>query len=424
MTQRPDKGTQRTPPPPGENAPAADARPRQSHPFTTSIALVSSLPGRATGILTRRDQKTVRRRLSITAVVVAILAVTVASVGNYLSVPHTPEDTVNRYFTALEEGNYLVGIDRSAYSFTSTYLTDSVYRRAEGRVQDHRVLATSISGQQATAEVAVTVDGKEQVLTLPLHLAHKTGPYNDTWVLDVPAHTNFSLVAPVALARVTVNGAPLDLPATRRADDDAGYRWSLPLLPGIYTLDLPADSYYSLVGGEHTLVSALPTLEQEEQGLELTLRPSPRMWQETDSLIESWLERCENSRRLRSTGCPASARHGEDSTATIKDVRWNLVSRPSLALIQDSRTPNIWRASKHAPATFEVTYLADGKAQRETVAFYISAQVISDGNQADISVGVGNHRETREELAATITSEGAAQSTLEKIAAHSPGGTS
>lgn len=365
-----------------------DERGWQVPTLTSSIALVGMLPRRASGILTRKDRKTVRLRLALTAILVSILAVLVASVGNYFSLPHSPEQSVNRYLSALEEGDYIRGLDRSSYSFGSTYLTDSIYRKATGRVSDYRVLDTQVEGTKATVKVAVTVQGVEKELSLPLRLVEKSGPYNDTWVLDTPSQTSVTLTAPLALSQLSVNGATLDLPATRRATDGDGQHWAIPFLPGSYSLDLPEDSYYSLVGGAQTLEVALPTLPVLTDRVSFTLRPSRRMWSETDALIQSWLDRCSESRRLYTTGCPAPGRQGLDE-GDVSEVRWRQVSRPALYLLQDDQKPDTWAASRYAPAVFEVTYRYRGKAQRETVSFYIDAQVVSDGSQADISVGLG-----------------------------------
>lgn len=365
-----------------------DERGWQVPTLTSSIALVGMLPRRASGILTRKDRKTVRLRLALTAILVSILAVLVASVGNYFSLPHSPEQSVNRYLSALEEGDYIRGLDRSSYSFGSTYLTDSIYRKATGRVSDYRVLDTQVEGTKATVKVAVTVQGVEKELSLPLRLVEKSGPYNDTWVLDTPSQTSVALTAPLPLAQLSVNGVTVDLPATRRTAGGDGQHWTIPFLPGSYSLDLPEGSYYSLVGGAQTLEVALPTLPVLTDRVSFTLRPSRRMWSETDALIQSWLDRCSESRRLYTTGCPAPGRQGLDE-GDVSEVRWRQVSRPALYLLQDDQKPDTWAASRYAPAVFEVTYRYRGKAQRETVSFYIDAQVVSDGSQADISVGLG-----------------------------------
>ncbi|WP_237243019.1 hypothetical protein [Rothia nasimurium] len=392
--------------------------------FTTSIQRVSRIPGhvgefsgRAAGVLTRKDARTVRVRLILTTVFVTLLAVLVAAVGNYLSLTHIPEDSVDRYMSALERGDYIAGIDRGAYSdFTYTYLTNSIYRAAQGRVENYTITGTSKDATgQVTASVLATVAGQDHQLTLPLTQVPRTGPFNDSWQLATPAQSYLTLTAPVALAGVQVNGQSLDLPVTRRTETEAGYQWVIPILPGTYEFTLPSSSYYTLNHADHVITAPLPGQGPATQELTLDVRPSPRMWNETNNLITSWLERCESARRLDVAGCPTSLLYGEDSTATISNVSWELTDRPAFYLVPDRTDPRIWRASRYRQATFEVTYLADGKAQREIIPFYINAEVVSDGAQASISVGLGGSEESEAQLREAITSEDAAKSTLQKF---------
>ena len=50
------------------------------------------------------------------------------------------------------------------------------------------------------------------------------------------------------------------------------------------------------------------------------------------------------------------------------------------------------------------------------INFYISAEVVSNGSHADISVGLGGSEESEAALLQAITSEDAAKSTLQKYA--------
>lgn len=392
--------------------------------FTTSIDRVTKLPGqmgefsnRAAGVLTAQNARTVRFRLAVTAILVSLVAAIVAAVGNYYSLPHTPEETAEHYLSALEKGDYLAGLDRSAYrSFEYTYLPNAVYRAAEGRIESFSLTGTDYTAtDRATARAVVTVDGQEQSLYLPLHQVVRTGPYNDLWEFTAPTYRTLSLTSPVALGSITVNNRAVDLPEGRRSQGDAGFSWQLPLLPGDYSFTLPADSYYTLAGSP-AVTADLPGTGTDPALLNLEVRPSPRMWAETNSLVEYWLKRCESARRLDAPGCPTSSTHGSESTADITDVQWELIDRPAFYLVQDAARADTWRASRYRPATFELTYLADGKAQRETIDFYIGARVVSNGSHADISVGLGGSEESEADLRQAINSEEAAKSTLQKYA--------
>lgn len=362
--------------------------------------------------------RTVRVRLTLTTIFVSLVSALVAAVGNYLSLTHTPEASVDRYMSALERGDYITGIDREAYSnFNYTYLTNSIYRAAQGRPENYTITGTERGANgQVTANLLATIDGQEQGLTLPLSQVARTGPYNDSWQLAIPAQSYLTLTAPVALAGVQVNGEPLNLPATRRTETETGYQWTIPTLPGTYKFTLPGNSYYTLKHANHTISAALPGQGQASQELTLDLRPSPRMWKETNNLISSWLERCESARRLDVDGCPQSALEEKKPALSVSNVVWKLKSRPAFYLISDPDQPGAWKAAEPAPAQFEVTYMADGQAQRETISFYIKARVVSDGSQIDIRVGLGGE-ENQEQLRRTISSEAASKSTLEKFAA-------
>lgn len=398
--------------------------PHLKETLATSLELVTKIPGqvgelsgRAAGVLTKKDARSVRRRLSITAVLLSLLAAFVAAVGNYYSLPHTPEDTAERYLSALKEGNYVSGLDRSAYSsFERTYLSNSAYAAAEGRIEDFTLQGTTYTGgEYATVHADVSVEGQQHHLALPLKLATRTGPFNDLWEFSAPTYKNLTLQAPVALSDLGVNQTSVSLPAGRRAVFEGGFQWKIPLPPGDYSFSLPANSYYRIVNPP-TITAPLPGQGSDLQPVDLNLRPSPRMWEETNTIIESWLERCESAQRLNVESCPTSEIYGSDSTATITDVQWKLLDRPVFFLVQDDQRADTWRASRYRPATFEVTYLADGKAQRETINFYISAEVVSNGSHADISVGLGGSEESEAALLQAINSEDAAKSTLQKYA--------
>lgn len=398
--------------------------PHVREPLTTSLELMTKIPGhvgelsgKAAGVLTQKDSRSVRRRLSITVVLLSLFAAFVAAVGNYYSLPHTPEDTAERYLSALKEGNYVSGLDRSAYSsFDHTYLSNSAYSAAEGRIEDFTLLgSTSTGGEYATVYAEVSVGGQQQNLSLPLKLATRTGPFNDLWEFSAPTYKALTLQAPVALNNLNINQTSVSLPASRRVKSETGFQWNIPLPPGDYSFSLPDNSYYRLVNPP-TITAPLPGQGSNLQPVDLVLRPSPRMWEETNTIIESWLERCESARRLNVESCPTSETYGSDSTATITDVQWRLIDRPVFFLVQDDQRADTWRASRYRPATFEVTYLADGKAQRETINFYISAEVVSNGSHADISVGLGGSEESEAALLQAITSEDAAKSTLQKYA--------
>ncbi|MFW0183840.1 hypothetical protein ACN082_10125 [Rothia sp. CCM 9417] len=396
--------------------------------FSASVQKVGRFSGqvgefseRAAGILTRRDARSIKIRLTLTALFVSVLALVIASVGNYYSLPHSPEEAAEQYIQALQRGDYIDGLDEEAYrSFTYTYLTNTIYSSAQGRVESYTILSSAPEpDDHAEVTVRALANGQEHDFVLPFVLEPRSGPFNDTWKLATSAQNYLQLTTPVDLSEITVNGHSLSLPKTRRLRVDGGYSWLVPLLPGAYTVSLPSTSYYVLSPVERTVTSPLPDGSNEISPLNLEVRPSPRMWRETDELIDSWLSRCESSRRLDVVGCPTSAIYGNDSTVTISDVQWKLVSRPAFYLVQDTAKPSLWHASEHEQAVMDLTYLADGKAQREIITFTIDAEVVSDGNHADISVGLGDKKTSREELQESVSDDVLSQPTLQQFAATS-----
>lgn len=404
----------------GQGSPRSALHVRSEHvrdTFSTSVHRVGAFSERAAGILTYHDARSVKIRLTLTATLVTVLALVIASVGNYYSLPHSPEEAADRYMQALQNGDYVAGLDEEAYgSFTHTYLTNTIYGSAQERVESYTILG-SAPGLNGEADVFVraTINGQEHEVKLPFVLEPRSGPFNDTWKLAAPAQNYLLLTAPVDLSELAVNSHTMSLPKTRRLVTDGHYSWLIPLLPGTYTVSLPSTSYYLLSPVESTVVSSLLDGSGETTQVHLELRPSPRMWREANELIDSWLSRCESSRRLDVVGCPTSAIHGKDSTATISDVQWKLVSRPAFYLIQDSNNPGLWHASEYDQAVMELTYLADGKAQREIIRFTIDVEVVSDGSQADMSVGLGHERSSREELRESVSRDALSRSTLHRF---------
>lgn len=358
------------------------------------------------GFISRAEKMMVRRRLTIVAILLSVLAAVLAGITNYALVDSTPQRAVNSYMSALQGGHYLRALGRSVYrDDTAVLLKDSMYRAGEGRVESYSIVDMAEGDSTAQATVDTVVSGQHQTVTLNLHKVKKTGIFNDQWELDAEPQINEQLTSPLALDSLNVNGKKLRLGSgTTVADNSAGAVWTIPLLPGNYTFSLPDTSYYSLTRENPTVT--VPLQDQQNQSLNLGLRPSPRMWNETNDAINKWLSTCTESRSLAPRGCPASSLYKDDGTqianptsaptagpyqlkhAEVKDVTWTLVKKPTFALEHAENDFSTWNANPEA--TYRLAYTVDGVKYTETIPFTIKAQVHSTGDSARIHASLKN----------------------------------
>lgn len=372
--------------------------------------LIQSTTTRAAGILTRSEKILVRRRMGLIAIAVVALAALVASLGNYIFLAHSPREAADNYLSRLQSGNYFMAVDASAYSNQSAvFLKNSMYRAAQGRVQEYSITSVDQQGDRAVAQAELTIEGQKERVEIPLVQDHRSGVFNDVWRLDYTSQVNQKISSTIDLDSVELNGYQLKMRNTV-TDGEHAFHWDMPLLPGEYILDFPKDSYYAMAGGAKTI--SLGFRQTELAPVDIRVRPSARMWQETDAAIEAWVQTCESAHTLAPSGCPASqvydssGRPLDDSSAEatpsasvssspsaarprkIEDVKWELQDRPPLVLTQNENQPSLWEANQNDPAVFRLTYTVDGKPQSETVEAYIHANITSTGDTASISAGL------------------------------------
>lgn len=366
------------------------------------------LQDHATGIISRAERKLVRRRLAQVAVALTFLGALIAGLGNYLTLDSTPERAVNSYLRSLQHGNYLNGVDRSVYRDPSTVLLkNSMYRAATDRIEDYEVLGVQESGSTAQAAVRIRINGQDSRVDLPLKRVPQSGIFNDSWRPDFAHQTYESLGSQVPLDSVAVNGIKLSLGGEPRVDDSVEHTsWNIPLLPGTYEFSMPDDSYYALTTGPQKVTVGI--MQKETNPVELKVRPSPKMVEETEQSIQSWINLCTQSRSLNPADCPSSLKYSQDGMkvdpsapasastsptspvssasegARIRNVQWKLISRPTLSL-KPGKDASHWVASQHAPAVFQVSYTVDDEEQVEKVSVNIQAEVVSTGDRAEIS---------------------------------------
>lgn len=362
--------------------------PRTSASPSTAAHRIVTIGRKTAGILTQAESRSLRRRLFWAAIGVALIGTLIAGIGNYLSATRTPAEAVEKYLTQLHQGSYYKTIDRSAYTDRSkVFLTNSIYRESPARVEDFSVEKITEIGDQATVETQVSLAGKTENVSFDLVKDHKAGIFNDTWRLAQPGEKMQTMSNDFYLDRISVNGSTVKLKEAETKKKDDLVIWDMALLPGIFTLDLPADSYYSLVGGPQKI--QLGIAQDQLDPVQLKVRPSYRMWSETDQAIKDWLQECLGSSSLGSAGCPSVK---EPAEGRITQVKWALKDRPIMYLEEGESQPGIWRASKYKPATFTVTYRLDGEERRETIEADIEATVISSGSDVSIEVSAGEQK--------------------------------
>lgn len=382
------------------------------------------------GFISRAEKIMVRRRLTIVAIFLSILAAVLAGITNYAMVDSTPRRAVDSYMSALQGGHYLRALGRSVYrDDTAVLLKDSMYRAGEGRVENYEIKSLDEKENTATATVDAVVSGAHKTVTLKLHKVVRTGIFNDLWELDTEPQITEHVTAPLALDSVLVNGKKLRLgEGTTVADNNAAAAWNIPLLPGDYQLALSENSYYTFASDDPQITVSLN--DAHDANLNLKLRPSPRMWNETNDAINSWLETCTNSRSVAPRGCPVSSMFKDDGTpvaptanasatstpsatpsadiyqvkhAKVTDVKWELIQAPLLALEHSDGDFSTWTANDQAKATYRLTYTVDDTQYTETIPFTIDAEVHSTGDSAHISAGLKSQGDAKVSKKAVAT---------------------
>lgn len=395
------------------------------------------------GLLSRREVRSVRRRLAWTAFALVLIAGVLAAVGNTFLVNHTPEQAVEKYLAELRDGRYLTGIGRDAYGVPATsYLSDAAYAAGAGRVEAFTLVGMDGAGQKEHRNITALVRTSlgTDAVTFPVRLVDRPGPFNDSWEVDGPRYGMLEVSSTVMVPGVGVNGVVANLRHGETGVGESGYgvmrhepepgyphgaleaalgevpaaeglqpqgpreaavRWRIPALPGQYAYGTEGLPYYSLRAAPPP--TEVGMLDDAAHRVDLPLRPSPRMWSEADREIEEWLAACTASTLPDPSGCPSSRAlaRGDVEREEIENVEWGAPERPALALLQDAAgdpTGRTWEASGHAPGRVELRYEVGGQARSETLTFPIQARVVSDGRTAQITVGLPDSEESQAPL--------------------------
>ncbi|KAA9394803.1 hypothetical protein FCK90_04515 [Kocuria coralli] len=375
----------------------------------------------------RERARKLRRSLWLWLIVVVVVVTAVGTVVNLMTVDRDPQDPVENWLQSMVDGRSRQGLATfstggSGYMGSSA-LPNRAYRAAEGRIDRFEITGVQAAG--TTAEITARVwwadgeipeggvQGEEHTWTAVKE--RRTGPFNDHWVLSKHQPDVLSVRAP-AVSSIAINGVNQRLkPRDRAVADGNGGVWSWEAMPGRFTVDLPEGSHYVLAQPVEPVVVGLEDPAVHEVAIEL--EPSPALWEEVDDAIRDEVDDCMSKTSVAPEGCPSSQRWAEGEVpmaevpsgamvtpsaatatptpagsptrgASIEDVEWELVSRPSLWLIPDDDTASRldWKASEHNTAQARLTYLEDGRRIEELIDFPVHVDVTSDGNSADIEV--------------------------------------
>ncbi|MDO4253575.1 MAG: hypothetical protein Q4C81_00265 [Kocuria sp.] len=378
----------------------------------------------------RQHARKVRRSLWTWLAVVVVVVTVLGMAVNWILVDREPQDPVEKWLTSITDGRSRQGLAAFSGRFGGSgpfSLPNQVYRAAEGRIERWEITDVDTDGSQGTVKAKVWwsdgaipeghSQGEEHSWAVVKE--HRTGPFNDSWVLAGHQTATLSVQAP-GITHVTINGTTQRLhPDNRVAADGTGGLWMWEAMPGQFTVDLPEDSHYMLSQPIRPVTVGLG--DSSDHKVSLDLKPSPALWEEVDQAIEKKISDCMASTSMAAEGCPASQRWAEDNVpharapespmatpsasgssptptplpaptrgSSVESITWDLVSRPALQLVRDddSDSPLDWKAAEHASAKARLNYVENGSRVEEIIEFPVHVAVSSDGSTAQIHVSL------------------------------------
>lgn len=367
------------------------------------------------------------RSLFTWLVVVVVLVSLVGMTVNWILVDRKPQDPVESWLQSMVNGSSRQGLATFSTGFGysgASALPNRVYRAAEGRIDRWEITDVQTSGDSGQVSAKVWwadgevpeghTQGEEHSWNVLQE--RRTGPFNDSWVLQDHESATLNLVSP-GISIVTINGVNQRLSARDRAvADGSGGLWTWEAMPGQFVVDLPSDGDYVLKDPIEPVTVGLDDPSPREVRVEL--EPSPNLWAEVDQAIADKIEGCMSQSSVAPSDCPGSQRWADGNVpnaqapespmatptttasatpleapelgSSINDVQWELVSRPSLWLIpnEDTGSRLDWKASEHSAAQARLTYLEDGRRVEETINFPVHVNVTSDGSNPEIIISL------------------------------------
>lgn len=385
----------------------------------TTTGRTSGLGRSAGGEHSRR----LRRSLLLWLLVVVVLVSGAGTALNWVFVDRDPEDPVEGWLDAVADGRSRQGLALTADPTGGTgnaAMPNAAYRQAGGRIDGWEIVDVQRDGDTARVTASVrwpegeVPEGAQQgeEHTWSVHRVSRTGPLNDRWELDRVDATTLTVEAP-GIRDITLNGEEMSLdPEDRAVAEGGGGQWVWEAMPGRFAVGLPEDGDYIQSGPIEPAEVSLQ--DPEPQRVSVGVEPSPRLWAKTDETIAQRIEGCMRASSVSPDDCPVSRRWAEggvpraeagdeaeiespedgldepEAGASISEIEWELVSRPSLLLVPDDSTdsPLDWVASDHGTAEARLSYLEGDQQVEEIVRFPVRAEVRSDGSDAEIDVAL------------------------------------
>lgn len=345
--------------------------------------------------------RSLRKPLLLILAGVVVVVLLWSTVINFFLVSRDPQSPVEAYLSQLERGSarqVLAPLSIANNDPTIQILPNSVYRNSHDRPVGHEVVSVSERGTQADVQVDVRMgDGQTHRVTYTVDKLVSTGFLNDTWQLNDVDDVMVGVKLPAAVDALSVNGQTVrpDAAALRAADDGAARTWQFEGLPGSYDVAMPDDSY--LLASTHARGS-INISDPQTLPLELSFKPSPRMWEAVDREIGVVISDCENGRRLDLEKCPAPSSWAEGAASEsettqpdalpdgVTDVKWELEKSPALVLQPEDNDPLTFHAQRYRPAIAKVTFREDGRSKTERVEFGLDVTTRSTGNNISTDV--------------------------------------
>ncbi|MEA5455807.1 hypothetical protein SPF06_13815 [Sinomonas sp. JGH33] len=260
--------------------------------------------------------------------VLAVLAIGAAITLSVLKGSNGPDKPVTGYLQALVDGQASKALslsDPNVANEQRVLLDDAVYSKAARRIDGFSIISTKVNGDSATVVAEVRQSGRKQESTFSLR---KDNPnlLGDNWKLTSALLGKLTISADVQLHKATVNGQ--DIPVSFASNGYSLKGPQLPVLPGEYTIELPASEKYLTAQKVVVLVS----IDDYTGMARLDVEPSEALITEAAAQADAHLAECLKSTEARPQDCPFGI---YATSSTIRNLRWALVKKPSYRLAQD-----------------------------------------------------------------------------------------
>lgn len=271
-------------------------------------------------------------------------AITIATVRN---TSYGPENTVQRYLSALREGDGETAIallNPTTPTASAAVLQGEPLKRAVAALGQLNI-GTAEKTSETTAKVPVsfTADGTQHTTVFQLQSKSKDWLFFDNWTFAPNSLPTVDLSVPNNSV-ASLNGIEVNVPH--------GQNQFAALYPGVYTASLSTPNFQATE--QHTVL----TSNSDNGSLSLTPQPSNRLLDQVNSQLKSFLDGCASQQVLLPTGCPLSA---ATSNRILGPVSWQITQYPSAQITPYNNSWSIAPLSFRAKVSYEEQSLLTGE---------------------------------------------------------------